>query len=154
GIGGTFYVLVFTDSTASGQSGKFGIAPGGGMGLVPEFQGEGNNITAGLLPVSFTPPPDLRVSAVTFQGPDPALPGHVLAGQSFTVTYTVANAGSGDTPDRQSTWPDHVYLSRDPFLSDADLFFAAKTHTGGLKAGSTYSNTLTLKAARDLSGPW
>ncbi|HEX4609016.1 MAG TPA: putative Ig domain-containing protein, partial [Urbifossiella sp.] len=153
-IGGTYYLLVFTDATARGTIGVFGIGSDSVSGRVPEFQGEGNNITAALMPVLAGPPPDLQVAAVTAVGPDPAAPGHVLTGQSFTVNWTVTNAGGGDTPDRQSAWSDYVYLSRDPFLSDADRYFTAVPHTGGLAAGASYAASATIQAPRDLSGPW
>ena len=121
---------------------------------MPEFQGEGNNITPEVHAVVMTVPPDLHVTSVTAVGPDPALPGHVLTGQNFTVTYTVTNFGTGDTPDRQSNWIDLIYLSRDQFLSDADFYFGSKDHTGGLKHGESYTNTATIKAPRGMSGPW
>lgn len=65
GIGGDYYLLVFTDATVSGKIGVPGLNGGGGMGTVLEFQGEGNNITPGFMPVLATPPPDLQVTAVT-----------------------------------------------------------------------------------------
>ena len=74
------------------------------------------------MPVIADRRPTCRSPSVTADGPDPAQPGHVLTGQSFTVTYTVTNTGGGDTPDRQSTWNDQIYLSRDQFLSDADIY--------------------------------
>ncbi|MCB1964701.1 MAG: hypothetical protein KDI64_01260, partial [Candidatus Accumulibacter sp.] len=154
GIGGDFHVLVFTDATVRGTNGLPGVSGGTSMGSVPEFQGEGNNLTAAPLPVILAPPPDLEVTALLALGPDPAQPGHVLSGQSFTVTYTVSNNGSGDTPDRQAAWDDRIYLSRDQFLSDADVYFIDHHHSGGLAAGASYSNTVTLKAPRNMSGPW
>jgi subtilase family serine protease len=96
----------------------------------------------------------LQVSSVTATGPDPNSPDHVLTGQSFTVTYTVTNAGQGDTPDRQSTWTDLIYLSRDQLLTDADVYYASVDHTGGLAAGASYQNTVTLQAGRNMTGPW
>jgi hypothetical protein len=113
-----------------------------------------DNYKARPLTVLLTPPPDLQVATVTAAGPDPAQPGHVLTGQNFTVTYTAANRGAGDTPDRQSAWDDYVYLSRDQFLSDADTFFTTVHHTGGLAANGSCTSTVTLKAPRGLTGPW
>ena len=161
GIGGNFYILVYTDSTAFGTidvsnaaSTVASLQIRDGMGNVPEFQGEGNNITAAFMPVSMAPPPDLQVTSVVAQGPDPLQLDHVLTGQSFTLTYTVTNAGSGATPDRQGKWDDYVYLSRDQFLSDADVYLGAEEHTGGLAAGAGYQNTMTFKAPKNLTGPW
>src|SRR5262249_31538647 len=148
GIGGDFDILVFTDSNIQGpiDGPKVGGDGSGDMGRVEEFQGEGNNITASFMPGILTPPPDLVVSSVAAAGPDPAEPGHVLTGQLFTVTYTVSNDGPGDTPDRHGSWDDYIYLSRDPFLSDADTYFTFVEHDNGLKAGRSYTNTVSLKA--------
>jgi hypothetical protein len=155
GIGGSFYILVFTDSDVSGRIGIPGVGGGGnGVGAVPEFQGEGNNITTAFLPVILAPPPDLQVTQAVAIGPDANQPGHVLTGQSITVNYTVVNNGSGDTPDRQSDWIDTIYMSRDQFLSDADVYVATVEHKGGLKAGASYQNSVTFKAPRNLTGPW
>jgi hypothetical protein len=151
GIGGNYYLLVFTDATAQGSIDVPGLFSGADR--VPEFQGEGNNITAALMPVDPTRPPHLQVASVTAVGPDPTLPDHVLTGQPFTVTYTVTNSG-GDTPDRQSTWSDAIYLSRDQLLDDADVYFTSEEHKGGLKAGASYTNTVTLQAPRGMTGPW
>ncbi|MCB1942193.1 MAG: hypothetical protein KDI53_09175, partial [Candidatus Accumulibacter sp.] len=154
GIGGDFHVLVFTDATVRGTNGVPGVGGGTSMGSVPEFQGEGNNLTAAFMPVTLTPPPDLEVTALVALGPDPARAGHVLSGESFTVSYTVTNNGTGETPDRQAVWDDRIYLSRDPYLSDADVYFADDRHTGGLAAGASYSRSVTLKAPRNMTGPW
>src|SRR6185369_3718020 len=104
----------------------------------PEFQGEGNNITAGLLPVVRTIPPDLQVTTVTAAGPAGSQPGHVQLGQSFSVTYAVQNTGAGNVPDRQFDWADLVYLSRDPVLSASDVYLGNVRHNGGLNAGASY----------------
>jgi hypothetical protein len=92
GIGGNFYILVFTDSDVTGTIDVAGVSGGGTMGAVPEFQGEGNNITYAPMPVDPNPPPDLQVTAVAAVGPDPSQPGHVLTGQSFSVTITVQSS--------------------------------------------------------------
>src|SRR5207249_826091 len=146
GVSGPFYLLVFTDANVAGpidsDEGVRGDGSGS-MGRVPEFQGEGNNITAASLPVLRTPPPDLQVVSATAQGPDPGVPGHVFTGQSFTVTWTVADNGPGDTHNDQSAWDDQIWLSRDQFLSDADVYLATVRHTGRLpaSASSTLSDT-------------
>ena len=79
----------------------------------------------------------------------------MLTGQSFTVTYTVTNAG-GDTPTAQAAGTTSIYLSRDQFLSDADTYVGTQSHhTGGLAAGRYLSAaTVTLKLPRGLTGPW
>src|SRR5262249_41078141 len=141
GIQGNFYILVFTDSNLIGPPDTPGVDFEGYpsdlvMARVHEFQGEGNNITSAALPVLLRLPAALQVPSVLAQGPDPSQPGHVFTGQNYTVTYTVTNAGAGDTPDRQSEWDDQVYLSRDPILDSADTYLTTIHHTGGLTAGA------------------
>ena len=153
-IGGNYYILVFTDSNAAGTIDVPGLMAGDPEGAVPEFRGEGNNIASAFLPVSMTPPPDLQVTSVVAQGPDPTQPDHVLTGQSLTMTYTVTNDGNGPTPARQGTWYDYVYLSADPVLTDSDTFITSVQHTGGLAAGVSYQNTLSIKPPKNLTGPY
>ena len=133
GIGGDYYLLAFADSAAHTSIGSRGtirsdlqgiyfeepIHPGDwdnvdrlarilARGKVPEFQDEGNNITA--LPLAIDPatPPDLQVTAIT-------APERVLKGQPIEVRYTVENRG-GDTITDQGSWSDLIYVSRDEFL--------------------------------------
>ncbi|MFX8685153.1 hypothetical protein ABTM63_20540, partial [Acinetobacter baumannii] len=40
------------------------------------------------------------------------------------------------------------------FLSDADIYLGAVTHTGGLAASASYQNSLSFKAPKNLTGPW
>ena len=158
GIHGDYYLLVFTDSNLLGQIGS----PNIGLeqyvdyvqSRVAEYQGEGNNITAVPLPILLTTPPDLQVTSVSAQGPDGSQSGHVFAGQSYTVTYTVTNTGAGNTPDTQSTWYDYIYLSRDQFLNGADIYAGNVRHTGGLQAGDGYTNNISFQTPANLTGPW
>ena len=158
GIGGNFDLLAFVDANVRANVALDvpGLGPDGSgdLGRVLEYQGEGNNITAAALPITMRPPPDLQVAVVTATGPDAAQPDHVFTGQTFTVSYTVTNAGAGDTPNDQTTWVDQIWLSRDPILDDADVYFDELTHTGGLKAGASYTMTDTIKAPQNLIGPW
>src|SRR5262249_34683564 len=80
-ISGDFYIVGFTDAHGFDNS----------SGAVQEFQGEGNNITSKPLKVVLKSPPDLQVRALD-------VPQHAIAGQAFTVNYTVTNNGSSDTP--------------------------------------------------------
>src|SRR5262249_45275102 len=108
-ISGDFYVIGFTDAHG----------PENTSGQVQEFQGEGNNITSRPLKVLLKSPPDLQVTALD-------VPQHVIAGQSFTLNYTVSNKGSSGTSPSQSQWTDLVYLSRDTFLDfQADRYLGS-----------------------------
>src|SRR3712207_7923900 len=58
-------------------------------------------------------------------------PEHVIAGQTFDLTYRVTNAGPGDTPPDQTWWTDLFYLSFDPYL---DLNTRSQEHTSELQS--------------------
>jgi hypothetical protein len=114
---------------------------------VLEFQDEGNNVSSIDLPIRLAPPPDLQVTAVT-------APDAVIAGQAFSVAYSVKNVG-GKTPNDQGTWYDMVYLSKDRFLDiNKDRYLGYATHSGGLPAGAGYDGSFTFTAPRDLEGPY
>ena len=156
GIQGNFYLLVFVDSDTKPSSqvtsaifpGLPGVAGAGGPAAVPEFRGEGNNITAAALPVTLRLPPDLQVTQLS-------VPEHAIVGQFIDLTYRVTNNGSGDTPTMQGAWTDLIYLSRDQFLDlDADRFIGSEDHQGGLRAGESYQLTEHLRLPKDLSGPF
>ena len=100
-----------------------------------------------------TPLPDLRVTSVIAAGPDPNQPGHVQTGQGYTVTYTVTDAGPGDTPAPESSWVDWIFLSRDPILDSGDTYLVQENHGGGLKAGQSYQRTVTFQATPNLPAP-
>src|SRR5262249_4054331 len=83
------------------------------------------------------------------------VPEHALTGQLFALTYTVVNAGAGDTPPAQGEWDDLIYLSRDPFLDlQSDRYLDFVHHSGGLAAGDSHSVPRELRAPRDLTGPF
>ncbi len=154
GIQGNYYILVYTDSVKPSTTPLDVPYVTEAMNMVPEFQGEGDNVTAGLLPVQATLLPDLQVTAAAAAGPDPMQTDHVYSGQSFTVTYTVTNEGAGATLARQTSWTDAVYLSRDPILDPADTYLGFFQHSGALAAGAGYTNTLTFQTPTGLLGPW
>ncbi len=155
GLGGDYYLLVFTDSIAGGRIGYQGVYGVGSdsMGAVAEFQGEGNNITSAPMTIAAVAAPDLQVKSVAMQGPDASDPDHVLAGETYSVTYTVVNAGQGPTAPRQSKWSDYVYLSRDQVLSDSDIFLGEETHEGGLDAGASYIEDADRNGRQRSHGP-
>ena len=150
-IKGKFNLLGMTDSGIA----QSGFAPGtisprlpgvqgSAEGSVREFQGEGNNVTARSVQITPYTAPDLQVAAVL-------APTHAIRNQTFDVTYTVTNDG-GATPALQSSWDDLIYLSRDPFLDlRSDRFVGSFHHDGGLAAGGTYNETLTLTVPGDLA---
>ena len=97
GVSGDYRILVHSDSRNE----------------VFESVFDGNNVTASLAPVQVLEPilADLQVS-------DIVVPEEGAPGQTKTVTWTVANAGSGAA---RGSWIDRVYLSADGSLSGASL---------------------------------
>jgi hypothetical protein len=82
------------------------------------------------------------------------IPVRVDAGQSFDVTWTVTNRGTGSTSDKTPRWDDLIYLSRDEFLDlNADLFLHSEIRDGVLRANESYTMSKTLKAP-NLTGPF
>ena len=82
-------------------------------------------------------------------------PERAVRGQLVDITYTVTNTGPSGVPDSQGQWTDLIYLSRDKILDlRADRFVSAVPHSGGLAAGASYTNPVTLQLPPDLLGPW
>ncbi|MCP4675085.1 MAG: DUF11 domain-containing protein, partial [Deltaproteobacteria bacterium] len=93
--------------------------------------------------VTLTPPPDLQVTAVSG-------PANAYAGHSVPVSWTVRNAGSGDTPG--SVWRDRVYLSTDTTLdANTDLVLGTVSHNGALAAGEAYTATAMVNLPQVVS---
>ncbi|MCC5624357.1 CARDB domain-containing protein, partial [Nostoc sp. CHAB 5715] len=148
GVDGDFYLLVFTDSNVGSRGRNLFVESNSTFARVPEFQDEGNNITAKPLTVGLQPPPDLQVTSVI-------IPERSTTGQSFNLKYTVTNKGTGDTPTRQNRWNDLIYLSRDEFLDNiSDRYLGYVEHTGGLSTGSSYTINKTLQLPNDLVGSY
>lgn len=157
GIVGDFFVLVFVDSNLAGPLPPAEAQVGFEdridkvFARVPEFQGEGNNITSAPLQVLLANPPDLRVS-------DIRIPVRVAVGQPFDVTWTVTNVGTGPTSDKTPEWLDLVFLSRDTWLDlSADHFLRLESHRepdGVLLPGEHYTVTVTVRPPPHLVGPF
>jgi subtilase family serine protease len=172
GIGGDYYLLAFADTAAHAAVGGQGTIRSGLTGIyfeepyrpgqwdnvdrmarvvargkVPEFQDEGNNITALPLAIAAATPSDLQVTALS-------APDRALRGQTIEVRFTVTNFG-GDTISDQGKWSDLIYLSRDELLDvNADRYLGSSAHRGGLSAGASYDIVQTVKLPLDLSGPY
>ncbi|MBE9147549.1 hypothetical protein IQ257_03270, partial [Coleofasciculus sp. LEGE 07092] len=78
---------------------------------------------------------DLAVTTVTTPTPT-----DVNIGDTFTVSWTVANEGEIAT---NATWSDRVYLSADSVISPDDILLATRQHTTPLAPGESYTETLT-----------
>lgn len=156
-ISGNFHIIVKTDTSitkdlygreASTIRDQLATLAGDMMAdSVKEFKDEGNNLASIGLSINLLTPPDLQVTQVS-------APSNVLAGQTFSVEYSVVNAG-GDTPSDQSLWNDLVYLSKDRFLDvNQDRYVGYLAHSGGLSSGTSYTAQLSVTAPRDLEGAY
>ncbi|MDB5858608.1 MAG: hypothetical protein JWQ76_2297, partial [Ramlibacter sp.] len=155
-VSGSFYIIVKADTqllrdpygqTASTIRDGLPVIDRVTADAVHEFAKEGNNATSAPLTIVAVTPPDLQVTAVTAAD-------HVIAGQTFTLNYTVSNQG-GNTPSDQLRWNDLIYLSKDRFLDvNQDRYVGYLGHSGGLAAGGSYSGQYTVTAPRDLVGPY
>lgn len=70
--------------------------------------------------VAMTPPPDLQVTGLQ-------APTDTVAGQPFSVQWSVTNAGPGPA---QGEWFDALYLSTDSILSDSDRYPGSRKRRG------------------------
>ncbi len=155
GISGGFHIIVMTDSSVEPFYEPSSIDPAL-FGLrvradrVPEFRDEGDNVRARPLDVLLRTPPNLRVTSV--QAPE-----RLLAGSSFTASWTVTNTGAGAVPDTQASWFDDVFLSRDPVLdASRDIYLGRFAHDArvGLAAGQGYTRTERFTLPSGLTGAY
>ncbi|AFY47683.1 CARDB domain-containing protein,putative collagen-binding protein,Calx-beta domain-containing protein,subtilase family protease [Nostoc sp. PCC 7524] len=126
-LNGSYYVIVRTDRN----------------NLVTEGALENNNDQASdsTVAVSLSPVPDLVVDAVD-------APEQAIAGQPFSLTWTVTNNGAVTT----GTWYDAFYLSRDQvFDRNSDIYLGFQNRTA-LGAGESYTTTQAFNLPRGLAG--
>lgn len=86
---------------------------------------------------------DLQVTLVDSQA-------DALSGNSFSVSWTVTNAGTART-DRQ-VWTDSVYLSSDSILDETDVQLGRFLHSGALSPTTGYTATRQFTLPIDMSG--
>ena len=118
------------------------------MGSVPEFQDEGNNITARLhAGVDGAAARSAGHLGHWRRARTPCDPAMSWPGSPFTVTYQVTNAGAGATPDRQGVWTTISTCRATALLTDADLLLgdACGTRAGWRPARAT--RTLDVQRA-------
>ncbi|HEX8342999.1 MAG TPA: CARDB domain-containing protein, partial [Tepidisphaeraceae bacterium] len=132
GISGEYYFLVHTDAADRVYENAF----------------EANNVTSetGVTQVMLAPPPDLRVSSLT-------APAAATAGRGLAIDYTVINEGAEPTPN--SGWDDHFYLSPTPTIDSGTLIYlGARSRSGALAPGASYSATFNTAVPLNLSGDY
>jgi len=92
---------------------------------------EANNTQA--IPITITTP-DLTPTAFT-------APASATTGQSISLSWTVANQGTGTA---QPSWSDYVYLSTDAVYNTGDTFVTSQSTSAALAAGGSYTKTPTV----------
>lgn len=128
GLSGNYYVLVKVDS----DNQVFVVD------ATPETAASGAAIHVA------SKPADLVVSSIS-SAPETS----VDAAAALSVTWSVANQGSGDTI--LNSWSDGVYLSTSPDLSNPVLL-GTFTHQGTLNAGGSYTTTQSVTIPATTNG--
>ena len=132
-ISGTWYVVPVVDIHYRA----------GGSGLI--VGGIGRDELSAPLDVSLPPAADLVMTSV-------AAPTNAVAGQEFTVSWTVANEGVYQTS--VSGWNDAVYAATNPvFDMSQSVFLGAFPHYGILNLGASYTNSVGLPAPTNFLAP-
>lgn len=107
---------------------------------------EGDNTTASaIFNITLTPPPDLVVTDVT-------APPAMLSGNSATVSWTVANQGTGRTAE--SGWYDQLWLSTDTAIGTGDVLLASMWRSGALDADDDYTVSANVTLPIGIEGPY
>jgi len=73
------------------------------------------------------------------------------SGQPFEIAWTIRNQGIGQTST--AAWFDHVYISDDTIIGDADdQLLGSFNHFGFLSAGESYTRSVDVTLANGISG--
>lgn len=103
-----------------------------------------NNVIAVPVTIHCAPLADLRVKGFL-------CPKELVQGQEFDVNVTVVNNGEADT--RQNRCVIEYYLSSaSTFNKNSAAKIGSSTHSGILKAGEEYSDSVTLCLPQDING--
>jgi hypothetical protein len=160
GIQGDYFIYVVTDASSFQQSPEVEPVFGGSIdglaqsrsfyahtvfeGLDPNsFLPNPNNITRADLPITYREP-DLQVSNLTLPPQPPS------SGDTISLAWTVANLGNRAT--RQTSWSDHVFLSRDATLDPNDYLIGQFDHQGALAAGASYTSQQQMRLPDSIDG--
>ncbi|HND53774.1 MAG TPA: CARDB domain-containing protein, partial [Pirellulaceae bacterium] len=110
------------------------------------FELDNNNYKARPMTVLLTPPPDLVVTSIIS-------PAQTVAGNSYTIEWTVRNQGTSPTED--AIWYDDLFLTDSPTLATAGVRrweLGRVQHTGVLAPGASYTERRTVTLAPNVSG--
>ncbi len=106
--------------------------------VVDQYPNGSHDLEYQPIEVNPLPLPDLVVSNVV-------APDQVIAGSTFSVTYTVTNLGAGAT--LVSDWTDSVWLTRDktrPIPAKGDILLTEVPHDGTLVVDGGYDETVSV----------
>lgn len=131
GFSGDYYLIVIADQTEVvgdvNRSNNIAVANNG----MP-------------IAISLTPPPDLTINNVSF-------PGQVIAGQPFSIVYTIDNIGTGTTIPY--SWKDRFTISPDlNYYNQGDPQIGFNPNKAWLAPGASYTDTIEATIPVSLSG--
>jgi len=133
-ISGTYYIFVLTDSR--GQVFEFD----------PNLNAEANNSSQPHAIQIADATPDLRVTGLSN-------PATGSAGQPISVSWTVANQGTG--PTGSTKWTDRIFFSStQTFDSSTALLIGSFDHSGALNSGANYTRMETLTIPNTAQGSY
>jgi|GEM_PF-3221085 len=115
-----------------------------------EFTGESNNTAVSdSIDITLAGYPDLVVTTVSSAS-------SANSGQSVTISYTVANQGTGSTYNDQAVWSDRAYLSPTATLdkTTAKALGTFVGSSGAFAPGETYSKSQSATIPNGLAGVW
>ncbi len=118
GLGGTYYVIVVTNSNNAVP--EQDTTPISGSSATP-------------VQIQLSPPADLVAGTVT-------IPASAVAGEDITLTYQVSNNGSNPA---NGSWYDALYLSPTPTWSISDPLLQQVPETQNLAPGGSYTQNVT-----------
>lgn len=108
---------------------------------------DSNNLSFDSAPtrVRLTPPPDLEMEKLTFNG-------EAVAGHAVTLDYSVLNAGA--TAPNAGGWYDRFYLSRDTVLDGTDTLLTQVGRWSTVQPGDAYGGKVSLILPVGIEGTW
>ena len=118
GIEGTYYLILVADQLDLNRD-----------------RNRANNTFVLPIEVELTPPPDLQV--LEFDAPSDG-----IAGQPLTLTWQVANTGTG--PTLSGAWQEEIYLTTSQTDNRGGRFLGRLVHEGNLEPGASYTAELEV----------
>ncbi len=155
GIGGEFFVYIHPDAHDDNyderlrvvQTGWWPAEHGENSGWLDHFsrwayENTANNVYRAEIQIAYYEP-DLVLAVMN-------APALGISGQSIPVTITVRNEGTRQT--RAATWPDRLFLSRDPSLDRSDLYLGEVPHRSLLPKDGEYTATFDVRLPDGIEG--